>query len=149
MWVGQQVSHDFISQVFGAPSSSQINTDMVCHCFSHLVVYTPLLPSPSFSFTHMYMYMYIHLYLPPTLPPSLSLHTFLSLPLSLPPPLPPSLPPPSLPPSLPLSLQASLPALDNPLSFRVRAICSQLQETRPLQMKVLHSTHSSTPSWEL
>ena len=29
VWVGQQVSHDFMSQVFGAPSVAQINTDMV------------------------------------------------------------------------------------------------------------------------
>ena len=29
VWVGQQVSHDFTSQVFRAPSVAQINTDMV------------------------------------------------------------------------------------------------------------------------
>ena len=29
IWVGQQVTSDFISKVFGAPSHAQINTDMV------------------------------------------------------------------------------------------------------------------------
>ena len=38
--------------------------------------------------------------------------------------------------SLSPSLQPSLPALDNPLSFRVRGICAHLQATRQLQLKV-------------
>ena len=35
-----------------------------------------------------------------------------------------------------LSLQSSLPALDNPISFRVRGILSQIQEQRQYTMKV-------------
>ena len=38
LWVGQQVSHDFISQVFGVPSPAQINTDMVSHCLLQCLV---------------------------------------------------------------------------------------------------------------
>ena len=38
VWVGQQVSHDFTSQVFGAPSVAQINTDIVSQVFLDLVI---------------------------------------------------------------------------------------------------------------
>lgn len=39
LWVGQQVSHDFISQVFGAPSPAQIDTDMVRYWLPPLYMY--------------------------------------------------------------------------------------------------------------
>ena len=142
------MSHDFISQVFGAPSPAQINTDMVSQSavsLSSLLYYL-------FSLVHLFTlsffpFFYLSFFL------SLSLSLLLSLSLSLCSSFSlffsffssfllsffPSFVH-SFTHSLHLSSQPSLPALDNRLSFRVRGICSQLQETRQFQMKVYTRT---------
>ena len=144
------MSHDFISHVFGAPSPAQINTDLVsqsalqclCHissntCFLYsLLFFLSLSFSPHFllflsfvrSFVHSFVLSFsFSLFLSVSFSLSLSLYFFLSFFLSF---------VHSFTHSLHLSSQPSLPALDNRLSFRVRGICSQLQETRQFQMKV-------------
>ena len=138
LWVGQQLSADFITKVFGAASHSQINTEMVSQWLA--VFSFPGLPTAACICTVAESCsgrIGVEVSLKDDcvctsnvvqfcLPFSLSLSLSLS----------PSLSSSSLPPSLPPSLQHALPALDNTLSFRVRGILARLQNRRQFSMRV-------------
>ena len=130
LWVGQQLSADFITKVFGAASHSQINTEMVSQrlavfSFSGLPTAACICTvaescsgrtgvEVSLKDDCVCTSNVVQFCLPFSFSLSLSIPVFL----------------------LPPSLQHALPALDNTLSFRVRGILARLQNRRQFSMRV-------------